>query len=280
MAEYLIKDTTLQNIANSIRTLKGYESGTPISVSDFSTEIDNIDIGFFPSISVTGLSENDIVYAEKDGKRIYGKQGTQTEYELVSLIPKMTSNTTPSGVVSYYSLSSKYQGYYAFDAEGAEVGNSYVTAYPYSAGKDYVQYQFASPVNISKIELWLINDRNWKYTFLISEDGATWNSICQLSNNPDLSTDWRWFSADLPEEITAKYLRCRIDLWTNLTGNPAQVGEIRAYGRESKNISSFTIPIKTYGTWTITATNNEKTITQDILVDTVTEYKIEMDLEI
>lgn len=43
--------------------------------------------------------------------------------------------------------------------------------------------------------------------------------------------------------------------------------------------SGFEIaPIKSFGTWTVTATNGEETATQDVLVDVVAEYEIEMDL--
>lgn len=37
-------------------------------------------------------------------------------------------------------------------------------------------------------------------------------------------------------------------------------------------------PIKDPGMWTVTATNGEQTATQDVLVDVITEYEIEMDL--
>lgn len=37
--------------------------------------------------------------------------------------------------------------------------------------------------------------------------------------------------------------------------------------------------IKDLGTWTVTATNGEKTITQDVLVDVISEYKVKMAFE-
>lgn len=38
--------------------------------------------------------------------------------------------------------------------------------------------------------------------------------------------------------------------------------------------------IKDYGTWTVTATDGTKTATQDVLVDVITEYEIEMSLSV
>ena len=37
-------------------------------------------------------------------------------------------------------------------------------------------------------------------------------------------------------------------------------------------------PIRDYGTWTVTATDGTKTATQDVLVDVITDYEIEMSL--
>ena len=39
-----------------------------------------------------------------------------------------------------------------------------------------------------------------------------------------------------------------------------------------------TIPIKDYGLWTVTATNGEKTKTQDVLVDAAIEFTVPMSL--
>lgn len=49
-------------------------------------------------------------------------------------------------------------------------------------------------------------------------------------------------------------------------------------GTETPSIiyGHFISPIKSYGTWAVTATNGEKTKTQDVLVDAAVEYEIEM----
>ena len=43
-------------------------------------------------------------------------------------------------------------------------------------------------------------------------------------------------------------------------------------------IDGHNIPIKEYGMWTVTATNGEKTATQDVLVDAAIEFAIPMSL--
>ena len=48
-----------------------------------------------------------------------------------------------------------------------------------------------------------------------------------------------------------------------------------------QTIDGFLIkPIRDLGTWTVTATNGTKTATQDVLVDVITEYEIEMDYKL
>ena len=50
-------------------------------------------------------------------------------------------------------------------------------------------------------------------------------------------------------------------------------------GKWYSDRSGFLIyPIKDIGTWTVTATDGTKTATQDVLVDVITEYEIEMSL--
>ena len=59
----------------------------------------------------------------------------------------------------------------------------------------------------------------------------------------------------------------------------AGTGEFVAGPEIPQTFDGFLIkPIRDFGTWTVTATDGTNTATQDVLVDVITEYEIEMDL--
>ena len=59
----------------------------------------------------------------------------------------------------------------------------------------------------------------------------------------------------------------------------AGTGTFTAGPEVPQTIGGFLIkPIRNFGTWTVTATDGTKTATQDVLVDVITEYEIEMSL--
>lgn len=53
-------------------------------------------------------------------------------------------------------------------------------------------------------------------------------------------------------------------------------GTFLAGAEISSTVDGHTITIKDYGLWTVTATNGEHTVTQDVLVDVAMDYEIEM----
>lgn len=69
------------------------------------------------------------------------------------------------------------------------------------------------------------------------------------------------------------------DLITNTFYGNSGTGTFNAGPEIPQTIDGFLIkPIRDFGTWTVTATNGEKTDTQDVMVDAITEYEIEMSL--
>ena len=93
-------------------------------------------------------------------------------------------------------------------------------------------------------------------------------------------------SAELNGDVISKYVPCRRDS-DNAVGmfeivsqsfhENAGTGEFIAGAEIPQTIDGFLIkPIRELGTWTVTATNGTKTATQDVLVDVITEYEIEM----
>lgn len=69
------------------------------------------------------------------------------------------------------------------------------------------------------------------------------------------------------------------DLVTNAFYANAGTGTFVAGAEVPQTFDGFLIkPIRDLGTWTVTATDGDKTATQDVLVDVITEYEIEMSL--
>ena len=73
------------------------------------------------------------------------------EYVLNIKVPKMTSNTAPSGVVSAYSSASGHNPYYAFD--GVASDQFYTTEHGWSSSNSalpqWLQYEFPDPITIT-----------------------------------------------------------------------------------------------------------------------------------
>lgn len=71
------------------------------------------------------------------------------------------------------------------------------------------------------------------------------------------------------------------DLVTSTFFENAGTGTFIAGPEIPQTFDGFLIkPIRDFGTWTVTATDGTKTATQDVLVDVITEYEIEMDYKL
>lgn len=69
------------------------------------------------------------------------------------------------------------------------------------------------------------------------------------------------------------------DLVTNAFFENAGTGAFTAGPEIPQTVNGFLIkPIRDLGTWTVTATDGTNTTTQDVLVDVITDYEIEMSL--
>lgn len=233
------------------------------------------------SIFVTGLSETDTVTATKGDKTLTGKWVTKTKIVNEPLIPAMTSNTTPSGVASASRMDSRYSAHYAFD--GTDSTHAYGGsggAYPWT-----IQYEFSQQVTI--------NAFSYIVSTPTSDDGGyTANHEVQISlNGSDWETIWSGQTSrggnnpehgmiTLEEEKTIKYVRwVTTNMSSSARGATEDLYELQVYGDVEVQVSGFEIsPIRNFGTWTVTATDGAHTATQDVLVDVITEYEIDMSL--
>lgn len=241
------------------------------------------------SIFITGLSESDTVSATKDGKTVVGKW-TEKTVKVPYQIPAMTSATTPSGVVSasgYYTGVSGYNPYpyRAFD-DITDSNTEWRAPDGKSASSIYLQYEFDRAVSIKSlyIELGAACGTNYthvtySWVFQGSVDGTTWENIAAVQEHSVNVTE----ELDIPStsEKPFKYLRLQV-----LGSSTGQSGlknsyffdvyaiQVDAYYEET--VTGHIIPIKSYGLWTVTATNGEQTKTQDVLIDAAMEYEIDM----
>lgn len=127
---------------------------------------------------VNKLKINGLVYDISVGDEVY-KLAT----------PYMTSNTTPSGVVSASSdAGGNYQPWYAFSGTLGNDGQTWVTGSGQAIG-GWIQYQFDSPVVIKKLATTNRNEANnrvvKKFKFQASNDGTNFTDLatCTITSN-------------------------------------------------------------------------------------------------
>lgn len=100
-----------------------------------------------------------------------------------SLIPTMTSNTSPSGICSGGGWGFAFDSdqnfleytsdlnYYIFD------GKIYSSLIPTDAPYSFVTYQFPSPKTVTRLYVYFYSYRGESLEFQGSTDGMTWNNI-------------------------------------------------------------------------------------------------------
>lgn len=235
--------------------------------------------GLTASIFVTGLSETDIVTATKGGKTLTGKWVTKRKFGKVPLIPTMTGNSTPSGTASLVNgTTTETPAYLAFDGDDSTYAYSMSSSFPRG-----IQYKFDTAQKFTSVYIkwtpWTGSSLKITCVLQTSIDGSTWTThdteTVSFSSLSDVFE--RTFELD---NVTALYIRYVVTSISNSSsgGMPAFY-TMQAYVEGEITESGFEIsPIRDLGTWTVTATDGVQTATQDVLVDVITEYEIEMSL--
>lgn len=119
---------------------------------------------------------------------------------LASVIPEMTSNTEPSGEVTY-------SGEYAKDNPGWRAFTSITTLTRsnqgwYSSGSNqWVQYQFDVPVEITAVSIIGNNNNNPNVNVLISNNGSDFTNIITIPSKSSVKI------YALDKIYTAQYFR-------------------------------------------------------------------------
>ena len=240
--------------------------------------------GLTASIFVTGLSETDTVTATKDGKTYSGKWVSE-EAEVPYEIPVMTSNTTPSGVVSTNYPSSTHLPYFAFDADTTNV--AFVNTNSSSISDEYLQYDFGNEgVSISEISITYSNVGagvlSGSIYFEASIDGIEWEQIgdsIDISLSGNSSTK---YNKTINVDNNKIFKSVRLKGSTKYSYSPyaymlPNIYTLQVYGTTTVTKQGFLIEnLSNYGTYTITATNGTNTATQDVLVDIAIQFDVEM----
>lgn len=164
--------------------------------------------------------------------------------------PKMTSDTTPSGVVSADGFYGNYYKWYAFDEN-----DSTAWASPSSASlSNYLQYAFANSGIIPKVLRLFIGSGYPTYKIQVSNNGTDWTDL--YSGNVVSSA----FIAVVSNNTRYKYFKF-IPLTTSGVSS-GTVQEIKIYGRENGGVQSW---LKAGG-----ITDKDYTTLAEVLADTTT----------
>ena len=132
-----------------------------------------------------------------------------------NLIPKMTSNTTPSGKVTYSSLytGASVQGYYAFDGI-INTSTNYANAWASQTNSnEWIKYEFASAVKMDTAKVYNGN-RKFIYKLQGSNDDTTWTDLTSLYTEETYSFTVNNFTLD-HSDTPFKYLRYYLDSSSN-----------------------------------------------------------------
>ncbi|WP_405169279.1 discoidin domain-containing protein [Paenibacillus sp. FSL H3-0286] len=187
------------------------------------------------SVCITNIEMFEMFYSNKillsSGERTYSLSRKYTE----SLIPIMTSNTTPSGIASA-SDETATPAFRAFDGEATS------TRYWAPNAKTYgwVAYDFKTPTLVGRYDLTIIlsnptfGPKSW--TFEGSNDGLNW-VVLDTQNN---QTTWINNTPNVYDIKTPSYYqRYRLNITTNNGAVSVGVGEMRFYGIKLLALVSF-----------------------------------------
>ncbi|OMD71239.1 discoidin domain-containing protein [Paenibacillus odorifer] len=187
------------------------------------------------SVCITNIEMFEMFYSNKillsSGERTYSLSRKYTE----SLIPIMTSNTTPSGIASA-SDETATPAFRAFD--GKSLSNNYWGANAKTYG--WIAYDFKTPTLVARYDLTVILDnpkfppKDW--TFEGSNDGSSWTVLDTQTNQ----TNWVNNTPNIYNiNKSVYYQRYRLNATSNNGAVSLGIGEMRMYGVKHLLVESF-----------------------------------------
>ena len=146
-------------------------------------------------------------------------------------VPKMTSNTTPSGEVKASSVYPGRQEYYAFNGSTTDYEIATTFWYTENAGEQWIQYDFERLVRIKKY-IFNVNTGGENQTVQLvgSKDGVAWFDLENEKHTVNhASISGRNYAFDISVENEARYVRIKVTHVSKGVGLSA----IQFYGRAS-----------------------------------------------
>lgn len=214
-ASYVITGATLQasNDGNTWTDLESITMTTDV-LKEYTFPINNGQFYLYYRVKPTSAVSNNIIGFV--AVQFYGKQ-------LVGLVPTMTSNTSPSGIVSASSESSTYQAWKAFDGISGTSADTWIT----EGTTNWIQYQFDKPQKATMVSITNRNDGNTlaikNFTVQGSDNGTSWTDLGSfVKTNGENVTDV------FTLENNTDYLIYRISIQTCHTSKTA-IGELQFY---------------------------------------------------
>ena len=254
--------------------------------------------GAAANIYVTGLSQDDLVTMRTPSRVAQGVWDEVVRYEAYEN-PVMTSDTAPSGIVS--ASSSVNNSYLPFKAlDGNNTNSFWQPKANTSASDTWWQYEFNNEIVVNKVYIGLqysassrsqlgAESRNAIVKFQASSDGVTFLDVSEnitLTFRPTNYNPVDYGYVDL-NPTQCKYLRMQY-VSTDFSNNYVAMSgvgslcpmELRVYGLVPTTIPCFRLLADEYGMHTITATNGSKTSTEEVLVDALMDFWVEMDYKL
>lgn len=177
---------------------------------------------------------------------------TNSAQTVLTAVPAMTSNTTPSGIATTSSTDSGRSPFHAFDRN---TGGTWWTSLPGQALPQWIAYEFAAPIVITKYKI-------LGHTYVIKDftfegwDGSSWITLHTVTGNAVAT----YTSPELSH--TATYIKYRINVTALVSGNSVNMYELYLFEK------GYTLDATAGGTFnlnsgvTVTCTNTGDGISQ------------------
>lgn len=268
------------------------------------------------SIFVTGLSETDTVTATNGSKTLAGKwmqksnpafHGLPEEYQEVEYIGSDGNQYLDTGI--FPNANNKYAFSFGGTIVNKGAGHFYGNGFGgiwtkgtdgewsdsptgYDTGIIGSQYADVTSVftggTMTAVFKSGSSEKTIERTNSISSFNHNFYAFWADTSYPKVIGKMYYLKMVVNDVLVRDYIPCRrksdssvgmYDLVTNTFFANAGTGEFVAGPEIPQTIGGFLIkPIREFGTWTVTATDGTRTTTQDVLVDVITEYEIEMSL--
>lgn len=160
--------------------------------------------------------------------------GRKTNEVLISLVPTMTSDTTPSGRIMYSSASNggDYKTYGLFDNNTSSMWMP-TNESTYGENNAWCGYDFGKQVIACRYTIYHTMNRLSGWNIEGSNDGETW-TVLDSKTNQSITNPPVLLTYDIPSENQGSYRYLRLRHTSSLVGTPSStpIGELQFYQKQ------------------------------------------------